>query len=102
MPTFEKHCEFMRSNPYPVWYIIECGHHTPVGHTYLSRHDEIGIFVKSAFKGMGIGTKAVEDLMRLHKRDRYVANISPRNEASQAFFSKLGFDRVQFTYERRA
>ncbi len=100
MPTFEKHVTFMESNPYPVWYMIECGHHTPVGHVYLTKGDEIGIFVKQAFKGMGIGTKAVEDIMRLHKRDRYVANIAPKNEISQGLFLKLGFKRIQLTYEK--
>ncbi len=101
MPTFEKHCEFMRGNPYPVWYVIECGHHTPVGHVYLTKHDEIGIFVKTAFHQMGIATNAVEELMRLHKRDRYLANISPRNGKSQAFFAKHGFTHIQNTYELR-
>jgi RimJ/RimL family protein N-acetyltransferase len=100
MPTFAKHVAFMESNPYPVWYIIECGHHMPVGHTYLSKSDEIGIFVTKSFHGKGIGTKAIEQLMSMHKRDRYLANINPQNDVSQALFNKLGFKRIQFTYEK--
>lgn len=100
MPTLEQHKKFMESNPYDVWYIIEAGHHTRVGHTYLTRDNEIGIFVTTAFKGKGIGTKVVRDLMVMHKRDRYLANVNPHNEVSQNLFNNLGFRRIQFTYEK--
>jgi RimJ/RimL family protein N-acetyltransferase len=72
----------------------------PVGHTYLSKSDEIGVFVTKSFHSMGIGRKAVEDLMRLHKRERYLANINPVNFISQEMFKKLGFKQIQFTFEK--
>lgn len=101
MPTMAEHCAFMAKDPYHVWYIIEAGDGVPVGQTYLTRENEIGIFVKAAFHGKGIGTQAVQDLMEMHKRDRYIANIAPKNEKSLAFFGGKGFKLIQMTFERR-
>lgn len=100
MPTLEQHRAFMASNPYAVWYIIEAGSAVPVGHTYLTKHDEIGVFVLEAFHHMGFGLGAVRELMRLNKRDNFKANINPRNTRSQNFFAKMGFTCVQFTFTK--
>lgn len=101
MPTMAHHCAFIASQPYAVWYVIEAGHKIPVGHVYLTKQDEIGIFIKKAFCGQGMGTQAINDLMKLHKRPKYLANIAPTNTQSQNLFHRLGFDLVQFTFQKR-
>ena len=45
MPTFSEHVKFIRSKPYTKWYIIENGK-KKVGSIYLSKQNEIGIFIK--------------------------------------------------------
>jgi RimJ/RimL family protein N-acetyltransferase len=100
LPEFEDHCAFVDSDPYHAWYVIEHGG-SPVGHVYLSRQDEIGIFVYRSLCGHRIGRRAVAELIERHPRKRYLANINPRNDRSRAFFCKLGFSLIQNTYELR-
>lgn len=99
MPPYDKHVDFIASNPYSVWYVIEAGHKIPVGAVYLTKSDEIGIFVLKAFQKNGFGEQAVRDLMKMHKRKRYLANVNPLNAASQKLFQKMGFNLIQFTFE---
>jgi RimJ/RimL family protein N-acetyltransferase len=100
MPTYEEHLDFVKGRPYKAWYIIKEGEDL-IGNIYLSKHNEIGIFLKAKARGQGVGSWAVEQLMKLHGPDRYFANIHPRNEASIAFFrDHLGFKTLtQLTYK---
>ena len=98
MPSLVKHTAFVQSNPYAAWYLV-----TPewadvfVGSVYLSKQNEIGIFIFKAFQGHGYGKAAVEALMAQHKGP-FLANVAPGNLASQMFFEKLGFKTIQVTY----
>lgn len=102
MPTFEEHTAFVQSIPYFAWYLIyygKClnGPADPIGSVYLTRSNEIGIFLFRAYHGMGYGQEAVAELMKLHKGP-YLANINPSNLASRRFFESLGFKPLQVTY----
>ena len=98
MPSYEQHRKFVASKPYPHWYLIEAGGYS-VGATYLTGRREIGIFILRAAQGQGHGGKAVRQLMRLHP-GAFLANISPENEPSMAFFERLGFNLLQMTYAK--
>jgi RimJ/RimL family protein N-acetyltransferase len=97
MPTFEEHVEFMKTEPYTAWYVIERGQ--PIGSIYLTDHDEIGIFLLKEHQGKGFGSHATRMLMSRHQRGRYLANVSVRNIASRSLFVSLDFKPVQITYE---
>ncbi|MEW6044782.1 MAG: GNAT family N-acetyltransferase, partial [Thermoproteota archaeon] len=90
MPTYSEHVKFVKSKPYTKWNIIEYDNYK-VGSIYLSKNDEIGIFLKKKFQGKNIGQKSLQLFMKLNPRKRYLANISPKNRASQKFFKKNGF-----------
>jgi len=98
MPTYKKHIEFIKSNPYSYWYIIKYKN-CKVGSIYLSRQNEIGIFVKDEFQKKQIGNRALEKIIELTKKKRYLANINPKNKDSICFFKKNGFNLIQYTYE---
>lgn len=98
MPTFEEHVKFVQSKPYFVWYVI-LANKERVGSIYLSKQNEIGIFVKKYMKGMGIGSQALKLLVKQNPRRRYLANISPQNHVSSKFFKKHNFKLIQYTYE---
>jgi RimJ/RimL family protein N-acetyltransferase len=100
MPSWEQHCAFVASKPYDAWYLIEADG-GKVGAIYLSKTNEIGIFLFRSHRGAGYGKRAVTMLMERHPRDRYLANINPKNDASIAFFRELGFHHIQNTYEKR-
>jgi RimJ/RimL family protein N-acetyltransferase len=63
--------------------------------------NEIGIFLKKEFHGLGFGNKALRLLMKQNPKKRYLANISPHNKKSIEFFKKNGFSLIQYTYELR-
>ncbi len=98
MPSWEEHVRFVESKPYQDWCFIL--NEWPVGACYLSKQNEIGIFVFKVHQGHGHGKWAIEALMQKHGKKRYLANISPSNDRSAAMFRKLGFKQIQRTYER--
>lgn len=96
LPEFDKHRQFVLSNPYQCWYLI-LHDDRPVGSIYLSKQREIGVFVFKSEQGNGYATQGVELLMKRWP-GRFLANIQPDNEASKRFFERLGFKRIQETY----
>jgi predicted acetyltransferase len=98
MPTFEQHSKFVMSNPYSKWYIIMYKN-KKIGNTYLTKTNEIGIFILKSIKINGIGKTVLEFLMKMNPRSRYLANVSPKNKKSQDFFKKNNFKLIQYTYE---
>lgn len=98
MPTFKEHKVFLNSHPYTKWYII-LFKKRKVGSIYLSKQDEIGIFINKEFQSKEIGTKSLNLLMKKIPRKRYLANVSPQNKNSQKFFKNNDFKLIQYTYE---
>jgi RimJ/RimL family protein N-acetyltransferase len=86
------------SKSYSKWQVI---YHDDekIGSVYLTKQNEIGIFVKKEFQGRGIGSKVLKLIMEKNGPGRYLANISPKNKKSIEFFKNHGFRLVQYTYE---
>jgi len=98
MPTFKNHVKFIISKPYDKWYII-IEKEVKVGSIYLSKQNEIGIFLKKGKRRCGIGQKALELIIEKNPRKRYLANINPKNHKSKKFFMNNDFKLIQYTYE---
>ena len=98
MPTFEQHKKFVASKPYSKWYVILQGVEK-VGSIYLSKQNEIGIFLKKGSDHAGIGTNALKLIMEKNPKTRYLANVNPKNNKSIKFFKKNNFSILQHTYE---
>lgn len=102
MPTWRRHLAFLRSRPHKAWYLVMNTSGEPVGGTYLSKNDEIGIFIFRKYRGRGYGQSALLGLMRRHRGvHRFLANVNPKNKPSIRFFKELGFRHIQNTYEMR-
>ena len=102
MPSYFEHIQFVDSKPYKAWYLVIEESEGYVGAVYLSRQNEIGVGIFKAHRGKGYGEAAVKELMRrcpLPEGERYLANVNPDNEVSQAMFEKLGAKVIQYTYE---
>ena len=106
MPSLAEHTAFVRAHPYYAWYIIEHDHES-AGACYLTKQDEIGIQVSKAKQEHGIGSWAIDEIMRLHPKPRYLANIAPNNWRSHNMFIGKGLSpdpehiRAQsMTYEK--
>jgi len=98
MPTYTEHSKFVLTKPYSKWYII-IHKNKKIGNTYLTKTNEIGIFVLKAIKIKGIGKIVLEEIIKKNPRSRYLANVSPKNNKSANFFKKNGFKLIQHTYE---
>ncbi len=105
MPTFTSHIKFIESKPYKKWYIICIKENIDknkkrIGSIYLSKNDEIGIFVLKKYQSKNIGKFALSELMKRNKQKRYLANVSPKNKKSMQFFKRNGFKLIQYTFEK--
>ena len=100
MPSFEQHRKFVESSPYKAWYIVSVGE-DPVGATYLTERNEIGISILRSHQRLGYSAAAVGLLMEMHPSDQFLANIAPDNARSIAMFKNLGFNLIQLTFEKR-
>lgn len=99
MPTYEDHCAFYCRKPYKGWYLIDNGIYF-LGAIYLSKQNEIGIFILPEARGNGYANLAIEMLMKAHPEKQYLANINPNNMPSIRLFEKLGFTQLQVTYAK--
>jgi len=112
MPTYNTHLKFIKSKPYKKWYIVirvtksssnkksvYSDSKTKVASVYLSKNDEIGIFVSKKFHGMNIGKFALNELISRNPRKRYLANVNPKNKKSIKFFKNNNFKLIQYTFE---
>lgn len=98
MPHWREHQAFVRSKPYPAWYLIAEQYGLVVGTIYLTKHREVGIHLFEPWRGRGLGKTAIALLREKHPGP-LLANVNPANEPSIAFFTKtLGGELIQHTY----
>jgi RimJ/RimL family protein N-acetyltransferase len=105
MPTFTSHVKFIESKPYKKWYIIYIKENIDenkkkIGSIYLSKNNEIGIFILKKYQRKNVGNLALSELMKCNKQKRYLANVSPKNKKSLQFFKNNGFKLIQYTFEK--
>ena len=98
MPSYDEHVNFVLSNPYTVWYIIEYKV-KKIGSIYLSKQDEIGISLVDNSLYDKIGKSIIKLLIKNNPRKRYLAKVSPQNKKLQNFFVKNGFTGLEHTYQ---
>ena len=99
MPTYSQHTKFIKSKPYSKWYII-LKSKQKIGSIYLSKNDEIGIFLSKKFQGKNVGNSALNELMKKNPRKRFLANVNPKNKKSISFFKNNNFKLIQYTLEK--
>ena len=97
-PTYQEHVKFVLSKPYSKWYVVMYGT-KKIGSIYLTKMNEIGIFIKKNFQDGGIGQTTLDLLMKKNPRDRFLANVNPKNKKSIDFFKHNKFKLIQYTYE---
>lgn len=98
-PKIIDHIKFIESNPYEAWFII-LDDDIRIGNCYITKNNEIGLFLMDGWRTSHAGSEALRILMKYGGTRKYYANISISNEASQYFFSKNGFNPISYIYER--
>jgi len=108
MPSVQAHKQFVLSQPYRVWAIIETMKEPEwVGAVLLTKNNEIGISIDTEHRRKGYARAAIERVLRDYhplpadaskRPGHFVANINPANEASIKLFTGLGAVHIQNTY----
>ncbi len=98
MPTFNEHVNFILSKPYLKWYIILQGI-KKIGTIYLSKQNEIGLFLKKESNIANIKKVVLKLMIEKNPKKRYLANVNPKNKELIKFFKKNNFKLLQYTYE---
>lgn len=98
MPSYKDHLKFILSKPYSKWYVIQY-ENQKIGSVYLTKQNEIGIFLINKMVRKNIGGKVLKLLIGKNPKSRYLANVNPKNKRSVKFFKKNGFKIIQHTYE---
>jgi hypothetical protein len=98
MPTKKQHIKFINSKPYSKWYII-LFENIKIGSTYLSRQDEIGLYIKQDCAWKGLEPLVLKQLIMKNSRSRYLINTNPKNKRLISLLKKNKFKLLQQTYE---
>ena len=96
MPSWRAHLEFIESRPYDCWYLVRVDD-CIVGAVYITKHNEIGIFIFQLCQRRGFGSAAVKRVIEKHPRKCYFANINSANKKSIAMFKRMGFRKIRET-----
>lgn len=98
LPDFEQHVNFIKSNPYHKWYVIE-DEKVKVGTINLDKENGIGTFILKKHQNKGYGINAIKELIKSNPRKKYYANINPENHNSIKLYTKCGFEHLYNHYE---
>ena len=63
MPTYAQHIKFIESKPYSKWYVIKFNN-KKIGSVYLSKQNEIGIFIIKNMHSQKLGTSILNILIK--------------------------------------
>ena len=86
------------SKPYSKWYVI-LYRKQKVGTIYLAKNNDVGVFLKKNIQKKGIGTIALNILIKKNPKKKYYAKINPQNKKSIKFFQKNNFNPIQQVLE---
>jgi RimJ/RimL family protein N-acetyltransferase len=100
LPEWDEHISFIESDPYQWWDIITSDAYYPCGVAYVTRNNEVGIWIAPKYRRQGLAAEVLEQYKRrmyqVYQREKkeppyLLANINPKNQPSQAFFRKHNF-----------
>ena len=98
MPTFFEHLKYMKTKPYKAWWIIF--DKEPMGAAYLTKLNEIGIFLFKKHWKQGYGKRVIKMIIDQRPEKRFLSIINPYNKRSIAIFQTLGFKKIKVTLEK--
>tara|TARA_B100001750_G_C15407233_1_gene545858 strand:- start:352 stop:870 length:519 start_codon:yes stop_codon:yes gene_type:complete len=100
LPSYTDHVKFIKSKPYSKWLLIQYNEKM-VGSVYLSKNNEIAIWIKKNIKEqkMKIQKKVLQEILTEFRRKKYFANINPRNKKIINFYKKNGFKLIYSTFQ---
>lgn len=101
LPSWEDHVKFVDKDPYKHWFIVyKAETHDLVGQYYITKSNEIGIYVIEKYRNKGYGHEIMQCIFTQNPDVELYANINPENKSSIAFFKRYGFELIQHTYKK--
>lgn len=72
-----------------------------VGFVHITKDGEIGYYLTKKCQNKGIAVNAVNDMLKLHPKERYFATVNINNIRSSNLIKKLGFKPKGIIYEKK-
>jgi len=105
LPSFAQHYKFVKNNPYRKWYLI-LKSNKYIGSVYISNQNTLGInFLIPTKELYELTLKKVLSILsplpeiKSIRSKNFLINCSPTNKILIEAIKKLGFDKIQSTYE---
>jgi len=107
LPSFEESKKYVTKYLYQNedheldrWYIVTDSRGTTLGSVNITKKNYINYQILIPFQEKGLGTRAVELLIKENPRERYFASIHQKNEKSQNLSKRLGFKPKALIFEK--
>ena len=71
------------------------------GFVHITKDGEIGYYLTKKYQNKGIAVNAVNDMLKLHPKERYFATVNINNIRSNNLVKKLGFKPKGIIYEKK-
>ena len=104
MPSYEEHCNFIRSKPYRYWYLVKIDNQF-IGTLYLSIFNTIGININEPH--IAIVGDLIKKIVETHEplkeikstiNSKFTINVPITNEKIINELEKIGLSRIQISY----
>ena len=96
MPSPREHTFFISSRPYRCWFIIQVDNEW-VGSAYVTKGNEIGVYLLEAHRVDDLAIAITMDLMEM---GGIYINTNPQDTDKIRYIKKMGFKLIQHTYIR--
>ena len=104
LPTFEEHKEFVKNNPYRIWYMVNLDS-IPIGTIYLLKDNSIGLFLKKKyleFTGTALSIvikkhKPLKPIKSVRGKSFHI-NTNPNDVDLISALNEYGMKHIQSTY----
>jgi len=71
------------------------------GFVHITKDGEIGYYLTKKYQNKGVAVAAVNDMLKLHPKERYFATVNINNIRSNNLVKKLGFKPKGIIYEKK-
>lgn len=87
------------THPFQSWYIIEVNNSKAGSLSLHKKNNELGYWLLPQFQNKGIGTKAIDEFMKVTNKSFYTIRAHIDNKRSQKISQKLGFKLTHYEYQ---
>lgn len=105
MPSFSEHVQFVRKNPYRIWFLIKLGE-TYVGNAYIQFDNSIGLnLLETTKEGVPRILRAIQEEIeplpeiKSVRKNGFHINVAPSNISLLQILKSMGLSESQRSFD---